>query len=60
MKIIKTGKPPKRGNPKVFSCKKCGCIFEASKDEYSSGTQYNETYYYCKCPCCKDYAHVYI
>lgn len=44
------------GNPKVtirrFQCTECGCIFEADKHEYITGTQYNETYYRCPCPEC--------
>ena len=53
MKIIKNGDMQKLKMTKHFSCKKCGCVFEADKDEYKSGSQYNETYYfyyrdYCK------------
>ena len=52
MKIIKEGDLNKLKKIKRFECKECGCIFEAGKDEYKRGSQYNETYYYCVCPCC--------
>ena len=52
MKIIKEGDLKKLKKIKRFECKECGCIFEAEKDEYKWGNQYNETYYYCACPCC--------
>ena len=52
MKIIKEGDLNKLKRIKRFECKECGCIFEAEKDEYKEGSQYNETYYYCACPCC--------
>lgn len=52
MKIIKEGDPAKLITAKRFECNKCGCVFEADKDEYKSGMQYNETYFYCKCPFC--------
>ena len=58
MKIIKEGNLDKLKKIKRFECKECGCIFEAEKDEYKWDSQYNETYYYCKCPCC--YQTVYI
>ena len=52
MRIIKEGDLKKLKKIKCFECKKCGCIFEAEKDEYKQGSQYNEEYYYCACPCC--------
>ena len=52
MKIIKEGNLDKLKKIKRFECKECGCIFEAEKDEYKWDSQYNETYYYCACPCC--------
>ena len=52
MKIIKEGNLDKLMRVKRFKCKECGCIFEAEKDEYKRGRQYNGTYYYCACPCC--------
>lgn len=38
--------------PRRFECEQCGCEFEANKDEYKEAFQYNETSYFCKCPCC--------
>jgi len=58
MKIIKNGDMQKLKMTKHFSCKKCGCVFEADKDEYKSGSQYNETYYFCKCPFCSETVYV--
>ena len=52
MKIIKQGDANKLKRIKRFECKECKCIFEAEKNEYQTGSQYNEIYYYCKCPCC--------
>ena len=34
MRIIKEGDLKKLKKIKCFECKKCGCIFEAEKDEY--------------------------
>ncbi len=58
MKIIKQGKTKEElkailNATKRFECKTCGCIFEADWDEYTHSSQYNETYYYCKCPNCR-------
>lgn len=50
MKIIQHGTP--KVTTKIFECSDCGCVFEAEKDEYTYGVQYNEEYYYCKCPEC--------
>lgn len=58
MKIIKEGDLNKLKEIKHFECKKCGCIFEAEKDEYKWGNQYNETYYYCKYPCCHQTVYI--
>ena len=52
MNIIKQGDKSKLKKIKKSECKECGCIFEAEKGEYQIGSQYNEIYYYCKCPCC--------
>ena len=52
MKIIKEGDLRKLKKIKYFECKKCGCIFEAEKDEYKCDSQYNEIYYCCACPYC--------
>ncbi len=40
-----------------FKCDQCGCVFEANKDEYKSVAQYNDIYYFCKCPCCGENAN---
>lgn len=57
MKIIKKGNLEIIKKPKRFSCSRCGCIFEASKDEYKAGNQYNDIYFYAECPCCHAYAN---
>ena len=53
MKIIKQGNPEIINKPKKFSCSRCGCVFEADKNEYKAGNQYNDIYFYAECPCCK-------
>jgi hypothetical protein len=59
MKLIKQGLPKEEVEriakaTKRFTCKRCGCIFEADKDEYSiRQCGYNETEYYCICPNCE-------
>ena len=57
MKIIKEGNLNKLMKVKRFVCKYCDCIFTANKDEYTTDSQYNEQYYYCKCPCCSNNAY---
>ena len=57
MKIIQQGNPDYQKQIRRFTCK-CGCVFEAEKGEYSTGSQYNETYYYCECPTCKSMVYV--
>ena len=57
MKIIKDGNRVKLDKPRRFLCKQCGCLFEAVRSEYSSDSQYNETYYFCKCPFCNHTAY---
>lgn len=52
MKIIKNGDLKKIKQVKTFDCDFCGCLFEADNTEYKIGSQYNETYYYTKCPFC--------
>ena len=62
MKIIVEGDAAKR-QPVRFSCKYCGCVFDADKSEYDiaeesieahyNGMQYKlVTLYSCDCPCC--------
>lgn len=50
MTILRDGDIKKIRKYKYFLCKNCGCIWEAKKDEYETDTQYNEEYYWCKCP----------
>lgn len=64
MKIIKQGKTEEElkailNETKRFECRTCGCIFDANKDEYehSLSNQYEDIYYFCKCPNCKKNAH---
>lgn len=52
MKIIKNGDLKRIKQIKTFDCDFCGCLFEADNIEYRIGSQYNETYYYAKCPFC--------
>ncbi len=40
-----------------FECDRCGCVFEANNNEYKSAAQYNDIYYFCKCPCCGENAN---
>lgn len=59
MNIIKQGKSKEEVErmikaTKRFECERCGCIFEANKDEYSCRQcGYNESEYYCICPNCE-------
>lgn len=59
MRILKQGLPKEEVEriakaTKQFTCKRCGCIFEADKDEYGiRQCGYNETEYYCICPNCE-------
>lgn len=53
MKIIQHGRPETvLSSVKRFKCDSCGCVFEAEKDEYITGSQYNNIFYQCKCPEC--------
>lgn len=56
MKILKEGNIDVINKVKRFECTNCGCIFEATKDEYKIGSQYNTTYYTCECPFCHEIA----
>lgn len=58
MKIIIPGILRFAKETKQFTCKKCGCVFEADRDEYSCGTQYNDGYYMCQCPTCGNIAYL--
>lgn len=57
MNILRKGDINKINRIKRFNCKNCGCLFEANKDEYRVGSQYNEEYYYCKCPFCHEFVY---
>lgn len=57
MKIIRQGDPDRLHKVKRFMCRECGCIFEADKEEYKTGNQYNESYVWCECPYCANTAH---
>ena len=35
-----------------FECLYCRCLWTAGRDEYTTGSQYNDVFYYMKCPCC--------
>ena len=52
MRIIKPGDPSRLKETRRFTCQRCGCVFEADKEEYNSGMQYNEIYYKSQCPTC--------
>lgn len=52
MKIIKPGNVKKIKQIKTFDCNFCGCLFVADNTEYKIGSQYNQMYYYIKCPFC--------
>lgn len=53
MKIIQHGRISSYFSPvKRFKCNTCGCVFEADRGEYVTGSQYNEPYCYCQCPDC--------
>ena len=57
MKIIRYGDKYKVLKPKTFNCDFCGCVFEADNTEYKANSQYNETYYYVRCPFCERYVY---
>jgi len=66
MKIIRPGiaemryHPERRPEKLGFSCGRCGCVFEAERDETTPVSLYGnygrilETEYTCCCPNCKD------
>ncbi len=51
MIILKQGTSEAILKPKRFLCNRCGCYFEANKNEYYYGTQI-EPGPFCKCPNC--------
>jgi rubredoxin len=62
MKIIKEGLPKEKlkkvlKKTKRFSCKVCGCVFEADDGEYSVSSEYGfYTVRTCVCPNCQSVA----
>lgn len=52
MKIIKEGNPDVIRRRIRFTCKRCGCIFDADFGEYYIDSWRNEEHYRCECPCC--------
>lgn len=56
MRIIREGDKQlaeiKHNKVRQFECHSCYCIWQAGKDEYKVGSQYNNEYYYMNCPCC--------
>ena len=57
MKIIRNGNIKQLKQVKTFDCNFCGCLLEADNTVYKVGSQYNETYYYVRCPVCGRYVH---
>lgn len=51
MRIIKQGSESYMKKPKTFTCKNCGCVCEADKDEYKVCDN-DEYCCYIKCPFC--------
>lgn len=52
MEIIRKGDLRRLKHIKRFYCRDCGCVFDADNTEYQYDNQYNEEYWYCKCPTC--------
>lgn len=52
MRIIKEGNPDAVKRRVRFTCRRCGCVFEADFGEYDVDCQYNQEYYSCNCPTC--------
>lgn len=58
VRIIKPGKSKEELEraeraPKIFSCRRCECVFEAAKSMYKTRQcGYNESEYVCDCPNC--------
>ena len=54
IKIIQPGDLDKLKHTIEFTCKTCGCVFEADKEDYTY--QYSQRegcgWYEIKCPCC--------
>ena len=54
VKILKPGPKPNPDQPKIFSCLRCGCEFEADVGEYTTAFQYHTVSFYSACPNCKN------
>lgn len=52
MKILKHGNPERLKKIVIFTCKHCGCVFEADKTEYKYSSFRNEESYQIECPEC--------
>ena len=46
MKILKPRPKPNPDQPKIFSCLRCGCEFEADVGEYTSSNGYSALSFY--------------
>lgn len=60
MRIIKFGKI--LGTIKIFECKNCGCVFEATNEEYNYTSELDVICdglppYNIMCPCCQKYCY---
>lgn len=62
MKVIKSGKR-KHEEPRQFTCRMCGCVFEAESEEYDTtfADERGElvTIYSANCPECESLVHAY-
>ena len=54
MKILINGNLKKIKNIKIFTCKNCGCVFEAKEHEYQIHLVNNKEYCFCECPYCDE------
>lgn len=63
MKILVEGNINRKLDPQQFACKKCGCVFEATNEEYkysdSWTSAHDNAYAQCYCPCCKAMVYLY-
>ena len=60
MKIIQEGDKAKLVKARRFTCRACGCVFEANETEYTVGNDYrNGALYSCQCPTCGRWAYAY-
>ena len=58
MTIIREGNLDLLKEVKRFYCRRCQCVFDAEKTEYTTENQYNETYYKCTCPTCGNTVYI--